>query len=189
MIMPFNPIVGKNGDIEIFYQGWDGPHDFVDGVSPPKRVSAVGLATLDAGRFVAMTASGTGEGVLIADGFIGKGGALFVNAELVNPDDLRVGIVGFKNGQREVYKNFKDIDSILTPYNNLYYKVTWTGRQDLSDLLNKTTILEFYLNDDAKLYGYTTNLAVVPEPASALLSLAGAAAHLTVRRRVHAVNV
>jgi hypothetical protein len=171
MVMPFNPIVGKDGNLEFYYQGWDGPHDFVEGVSPPKRVSQIGLATLEAGRFVAMTPSGSGEGVLIADSFIGEGGELFVNAELSNLDDLRIGIVGFKNGQREEYRNFKDIDSILTPYNDLYYKVTWAGRDDLSDLLNKTTIIEFYLNGDAKLYGYTTNASVVPEPASALVAL------------------
>jgi hypothetical protein len=168
MVMPFNPIVGKNGDLEFYYQGWDGPHDYVEGVSPDKRVSEIGVGTLAAGRMVAMSRSGAGEGVVVADPFTGAGGELFVNASVASLANLRVGIVNSVNGQRVVYANFKDINSILTPYNALYYKVTWNSRKDLEELRNYPMMLEFYLNGDTRLYGYTTNYDVIGDPSFAL---------------------
>lgn len=183
MLFPFRPIVGKDGNIDLFYAGWDDVHDLPAG---QKRISKIGRAALDAGRFVAMTASGPGEGVVIADGFTVTKGELFVNAELTNLSDLRVGIVTTKNGQREVYQNFKDADAILTPVGDLYYKVTWANSPDLAALMNKNAVLEFYLKGDAKLYGYTTNaLALVPEPATAAV---GAIATTMAARRNRKTN-
>jgi hypothetical protein len=161
MVMPFNPLVGKNGELDFYYQGWDGPHDFVDGVSPPKRVSEIGLGTLDAGRLVAMTRSGTGEGKLTAKPFTITGDALYVNAKLSNVHDLRVGIVG--------YADFTDAASILTRVNDLYYQVTWPGAPDLWQLVNKSATFEFHVNNNAQLFGYTTNAAVVPEPSAVIV--------------------
>lgn len=163
MVLPYAPFE-KDGKIDIYYQGWDGVHNLPPGAPP--RYSSVGLATIDAGRFVAMTASdGVALGLLETDPFVMHGSQLFLNADLGENGLIEVGLYD-ANGQP--IPGFTESLMELEKYNDLYYVVDFPG--SLSALENQSVSLRFWIGGDAALYGYTTsmsaiNLAVVPEPA------------------------
>jgi len=163
MVFPYNPIIGKNGDIEIFYQGWDGRHDLYPG--EPKRTSKVGLATLDPGRFVAMVAEGDGVATITTTSFVANGQPLLVNADLGDTGSIRVAVL---TAAGQTLADYTHEQSSLTARGELYHAVAWDDA-DFAALHGTGVALRFYLEGDARLYGYTTAPQFAPEPAAALL--------------------
>jgi len=176
MILPYRPFE-KDGRIQIYYHGWNGPHENPAG-SSVSRVPTVGLATLDAGRFVAMRAAG-GAGALTTGTFTMQGEQLFLNADLGD-----AGVIGITllDEEGDAIAGFTAANATLTRFNDLYYAVTFTGGS-LTALRGDEVSVRFQLAGDAALYGYTTAIAIVPEPATAAACLFGAAGLMFCRRR------
>lgn len=168
IIMPYRPFQ-KDGQIKIYYHGWNGPHENPDG-TPVSRVATVGLATLDAGRFVAMatdTGAPDSEGSIITESFVMGEDGLFINADLGSNGSIRVALL---DEDLNEISGFTDLASVLTRANELYYEVSYEG-EGLTSLEGQSISARFLIKGDAKLYGYTGSRAVIPEPTSMALLL------------------
>lgn len=166
MIFPYRPFE-KDGQIKIYYGGWNGPHEDPDG-TPVSRVATVGLATLDAGRFVAMatdTGAPDSEGVIITESFVMGADGLFINADPGNNGSIRVALL---DEDLNEISGFTGSASTLTRANALYYELSYEG-EDLTSLEGQSISARFLIKGDAKLYGYTGSRAVIPEPTSMAL--------------------
>lgn len=176
IILPFRPFE-HNGKVYMYYQGWDGPHDSL--TNRPQ----IGLATIDSGRFVAMTNSHptTGVSLLETTNFTFANGKLFLNVDLNDTGYIRVAML---NSAGSVITGFAGANSIITTYNDLYSQVTFAAA-NLASLNGQSVRVRVQIGGDAALYGYTTLASVtsltqnsdnfaVPEPASiAVLALFG----------------
>ncbi|MGB7160331.1 MAG: hypothetical protein WBD40_19845 [Tepidisphaeraceae bacterium] len=186
IVQPFRPFE-KDGEINIYYHAWNGPHENTDD-TPFPRDGTIGLGKLDAGRFLSLSRDvadpNYNKGTVITKTFVMDGDGLYINADLANIDDIRVNIMT-ENYQSTGVTAYLPGDITPVADNPLYYSVKFNGGAiSLSDWNGLTISLRFVLYGGADLYGYTTNLSnlaassslvVVPEPAAALffLGLAG----------------
>jgi hypothetical protein len=126
-IFPSTTLVLKDDLIRIYYSGSTRRHG--DKAHPPSEaVKGIGLATLPADRFVALTpADGASEGMVQTPPLLAAGKDLLVNAE-ATPEDLQVELVG-RTGR--VVPGFAREDCRLLRRDPLRYQVEWeaSGRR------------------------------------------------------------
>lgn len=163
MVFTTPPVV-RGDTLEFFYGGWDGPHN------TSSRRAVIGLATLPAGRFVALTASDGVQATLTTTAFKLNGSEIELNAN-GNGGPIRVAILDAQ-GQVIGGHAFADADAVAT--DDLHHLLTWNGESDLSAYVGQQISLRFEIRGGAKLYGFRVVNINVPEPGA--LGLIGAAA-------------
>jgi len=159
-IFPSTTLVVKDDLVYIYYTGSDTRH----GISYGNV--GIGLATLPADRFVALTPEDpTEEGILETVLLTTRGHDLLVNAG-IDPGELLVEVLA-ENGT--VMAGFDRDHCRLSVQDSLRYRVFWQEGErtlSLSDLVNMHFSLRFVLSGDGKLYSFqTTPVPVIPVPA------------------------
>ena len=153
---PSTTMFVRNDTVHIYYTGiniWHGESRRGKGV-PYRR--SIGLATLPADRFVALTPAGDAEGVLVTKSFLPPAGDLLVNAELRDPGDLSVELLDARGA---VLKGFDRRHCRLTPADKLRYRVHWNHGEGVihswSDAVRREArALRFILRGRAQFYAF-----------------------------------
>lgn len=142
MLFTAPPIV-HGDEVRIYYGGWDGPHN------SRSRNAQIGLATMPAGRFVALKAEGE-RGVLATKPFLLEQGQLHLNAK-ASGGAIRVAVLDAEG--RSIGGLTWDEAKRITD-DVAHGLVEWQGEASLTDLIGQNIRLQFELTGDAELYGY-----------------------------------
>ena len=122
-VYPATNMLVKDDLVYIYYVGVNMRHGEGKKLKPrPKTDTAIGVATMPADRFVALTPAGAGEGMLRTRACMAVGAELLVNAELTDPGDLKVEVL---DGAGAVLPGFERSRCLLQPADKLRYRVRW----------------------------------------------------------------
>jgi len=142
MVFTAPPIV-RDDTVEIFYGGWDGPHN------TRNRNAAIGLATLPVDRLIAMTPTGAQGALRTTPLKIESGQAIVLNADTKN-GFVRASLL---DEDGSTIPGYTLSDSRIIKGDDRALKLRWNGR-DLTDLPERICLL-IELNDGALVYGAT----------------------------------
>jgi hypothetical protein len=165
----------KDDKVWIYYTGMDTRH----GESFMSTASGIGLATLPADRFVAVTADQPGQqGILETKQFTFEGRELILNAELPSDESLQVEVLG---SDGNVLAGYDRTHCRLTRHDALRWEVNWIdGQQNMSlGTVGEPSIALRFVVSDGELYAFQ----VVPEPGVWAMLTGAAAVGWFCRRR------
>ena len=126
-VYPGSTMVVRDDRVYIYYIGTNDRHAEGKYTKPrPVFDRAIGLATLPAGRFVALVPSSPGaKGILRTKFFRASGRSLLVNAQLTDPKCLKVELL---DEYGRVVPGFGADRSRLVRADKLRYRVVWGAR-------------------------------------------------------------